>query len=229
MSYIQSRGTGREKPISIVIDELASMYSSTGNMIADDINELINVVSRNYNIWLTIAHQEMFQFDEPTRKALMTLGTQMVGHTDDSDAAMFFAKRFDYIDPYDVKDVRKQFGSHTKQTFTKTRTIRGRDWGYDADHNRVYFDETHYDDDDEDNTETTHEVIDEWNTYHSPEEQLLTEVLLDPEDNKVNTRNRLRSAAERRGLEVKFYRVRDESLLRFELSANGGESPDKKK
>ena len=57
----------------------------------------------------------------------------------------------------------------------------------------------------------------------------VTEVTLDPTDNKVNTRNRLRSAAERRGLEIRFIRVRDESLLRFELSANGGPPADKKK
>src|SRR5205085_745182 len=56
-----------------------------------------------------------------------------------------------------------------------------------------------------------------------------TEVTLDPEDVKVNVRNRLRSAAERRGLEIKFYRVRDESLLRFELSANGTTPTDAKK
>jgi predicted kinase len=58
----------------------------------------------------------------------------------------------------------------------------------------------------------------------------VTEVTLDPTDNKVNTRNRLRAAAERRGLDITFIRVRDESLLRFELhSANGDQPTGKKK
>jgi len=57
----------------------------------------------------------------------------------------------------------------------------------------------------------------------------VTEVTLEPEDAKVNVRNRLKAAAERRGLEIRFIRVRDETLLRFELSANGIESTDKKK
>lgn len=55
------------------------------------------------------------------------------------------------------------------------------------------------------------------------------EVMLDPEDSKINTRNRLKAAATRRGLEIKFLRVRGESLLRFELSANGTAPTDKKK
>ena len=57
----------------------------------------------------------------------------------------------------------------------------------------------------------------------------MTEVTLDPDDVKVNVRNRLKAAAERPALEIKFIRVRDESLLRFELSANGGPPTDKKK
>jgi len=39
----------------------------------------------------------------------------------------------------------------------------------------------------------------------------------------------MRNSEGRRGLKITFIRVRDESLLRFELSANGGPPTDKKK
>jgi hypothetical protein len=57
----------------------------------------------------------------------------------------------------------------------------------------------------------------------------VVEVTLEPPDSKVNVRNRLKAAASRRLLEIRFIRVREETLLRFELSANGVESTDKKK
>lgn len=57
----------------------------------------------------------------------------------------------------------------------------------------------------------------------------VTEVTLDPDDVKVNVRNRLKAAAERRGLEIRFIRVRDESLLRFELHSTNGDQPTGKK
>jgi len=57
----------------------------------------------------------------------------------------------------------------------------------------------------------------------------MVEVMLEPDDSKVNVRNRIKAAASRRGLDVSFVRVRDETLLRFELhSTNGVTSTTKK-
>lgn len=45
------------------------------------------------------------------------------------------------------------------------------------------------------------------------------EATLEDDDTKVNVRNRLKAAAARRGLTIKFLRTKDEKLIRFKLEA----------
>lgn len=120
ISYIRRSGRGRKLPISIYIDELASMYNTTDNLLSKDMNQLINGTARNYNLWLTIAHQEMYQFEEQTQKTLMSMGTQIIGNTDDQDAAMRFARRYDKIDPLKEKRRTKVWGSSTSKNYGYT-------------------------------------------------------------------------------------------------------------
>lgn len=116
MEFIKARGAGhRHTPVSLVIDELASLLNAqslTGNLFAQDLDELINVIARNYRVWLTIAHQEMFQLDERTQKTLMTMGTQIFGSTSDMDAALSLARHFFRIDPAKVKRYEPVYSSY---------------------------------------------------------------------------------------------------------------------
>ena len=106
MDYVKHRGAGRHRPIGLIIDELTSLFSLqslAGDLFGSELDELINVLARNYSIWLTIAHQENFQLTEQIMKSLMTMGTQILGVTTDPDAAMRMAQIYYKYDPYWVK------------------------------------------------------------------------------------------------------------------------------
>ncbi len=106
LSFVKHRGAGRHRPISFAVDELTSLFASSTlatDLFASELDELINVLARNYMIWLTLAHQELFQMDEHIQKTLMAMGTQMLGVTSDRDAALTLARQFFRYSPYWVK------------------------------------------------------------------------------------------------------------------------------
>jgi hypothetical protein len=113
MDFIKQRGAGRHRPISFIIDELAALAnfraSSGASLFADELEELINVFARNCMVWLTIAHQEQYQFDERIQKTLMTMGTHVFGVTSDTDAALSFARSFFRYDPFKVKRLEPMY------------------------------------------------------------------------------------------------------------------------
>jgi hypothetical protein len=115
LNYIKHRGAGhRHQPVSLIVDELASLFNvqaAGANALVADLDELINVIARNYRVWLTLAHQEMFQFDERTQKTLLTMGTQIFGSTADLDTAINVARTFYKVDPYKVKRYEPMYGS----------------------------------------------------------------------------------------------------------------------
>ena len=104
--FLKHRGGGRHAPISLVIDELASLYTLSAfgsDVFSADLDELVNVLSRNHRVMLTVAHQEVWQLPERAQKTLMTLGTQVVGATSDIDAAVAMARQLFALDPYRLK------------------------------------------------------------------------------------------------------------------------------
>jgi hypothetical protein len=106
LEYILRRGPTRSKPLSLIVDELVyllSLNSLEYDLLSADMDELINQVARNHMIWLTLAHQEMYQVSENLQKTLLTMGTQIFGRTTDLEAALSLAKRFYRYDPYLVK------------------------------------------------------------------------------------------------------------------------------
>lgn len=106
LNFVKHRGPGRHRPVSLIIDELTSLFSVqtlATDLFASDLDDLINVIARNYMVWLTIAHQELFQLDERARKTLMAMGTQILGVTSDRDAALTLAREFFRFDPSWVK------------------------------------------------------------------------------------------------------------------------------
>jgi len=107
LEFIKHRGAGRHRPISLIVDELAALAnfrtSNGSSLFADDLEELINVYARNCMIWLTLAHQEMYQFEERIQKTLMTMGTHIFGVTSDPEAALMVARQMFFYDPEWIK------------------------------------------------------------------------------------------------------------------------------
>ncbi|MHA1290257.1 MAG: hypothetical protein ACTSPB_22980 [Candidatus Thorarchaeota archaeon] len=114
MDFIKHRGAGRYQPVGLIIDELTSLFSLqalSSDLFGAEMDELINVLARNYRLWLTIAHQEMFQLTERIYKSLMTMGTQILGVTSDPVSAKYLADLFFKYRPYWVKKTEAVYGN----------------------------------------------------------------------------------------------------------------------
>jgi hypothetical protein len=106
LDFIRRRGPGRSQPISLIIDELTSLLTvdlMSADLLAADLDEVVNVLARNYRIWLTLAHPELFQVSERLQKTLMSMGTQILGATSDPETAASLARRYFRYRPYWVK------------------------------------------------------------------------------------------------------------------------------
>lgn len=108
LAFIKHRGAGRYPPFGLIVDELTALYNFAGqggtSIFAAALDELINVLARNYRVWLTLCHQEFFQVDEKTRKTLMGMGTKIVGVTQDMEAALVLAQE---LIPYDPRRIKR--------------------------------------------------------------------------------------------------------------------------
>lgn len=105
-AFIKHRGAGRHLPLSFIVDELANLSHTQvqgESPFAKALDELINVYARNSMVWLTLAHQELFQIEQRIQPTLMSLGTQILGVTSDRNAALAMAKQLFPIDPNKVK------------------------------------------------------------------------------------------------------------------------------
>ncbi len=71
--------------------------------MAEDIEELVAVLARNYGVNVVIAHQNLSQVDEKINNVLMQMGTQMIGHLANPDDALYLARQFFHYEPYRVK------------------------------------------------------------------------------------------------------------------------------
>ncbi|MCC6457991.1 MAG: hypothetical protein IT328_23755 [Caldilineaceae bacterium] len=108
IDYIKARGmSGRGKEIFFLIDEVTQLLghrSGEGNsMLAEDLEELVAVLSRNYGVNTIIAHQNLSQVDDRVRNILMQCGTQVIGNIANPDDAYYLARQFHTYDPYQVK------------------------------------------------------------------------------------------------------------------------------
>ena len=107
VEFIKHRGRGRHRPVGLIIDEVPALYNfdtqAGADIFASELDELVNQIGRDFRVWLTLAHQEQFQINEKSHKALMTMGTQILGVTSDFESAMTMAQQFFGIDPHRVK------------------------------------------------------------------------------------------------------------------------------
>ncbi len=114
MAFVRHRGAGRHTPLGIVIDELTELTNQASlehDLFSTDLDELVNVIGRNANLWTTLAHQELFQMPERVRKTLLTMGTQIVGVTADMEAARDLAYQYAPLNPHRVKRWENVWGS----------------------------------------------------------------------------------------------------------------------
>lgn len=108
IDYVKSRGmAGRGREIFFLIDEVTQLLgfrTGEGNsVLAEDLEELVAVLGRNYGVNVVIAHQNLSQVDERIRNILMQLGTQVIGRIDNPDDRYFLARYLFRYDPYWVK------------------------------------------------------------------------------------------------------------------------------
>lgn len=114
MTWVKHHGPGRPTELAVIIDELADIVgsdSSHSDALADDLDATINIWGRNYNLWLTLAHQEMYQFGPKIQKALLTMQYQLIGGSSDIEAAQFLARQLVGLDIFRVKRYRNVWAS----------------------------------------------------------------------------------------------------------------------
>jgi hypothetical protein len=75
------------------------------------LDDFINQYMRNHHIWLTVAHQSLYQIDEQLRQTLLSLGTYVFGQVATMSEARLLADVLFKRDPYVVKHWRKVWGS----------------------------------------------------------------------------------------------------------------------
>lgn len=113
LDFVRRRGAGRHRPIGLVVDELAAMVGSealTTSPLANMLDEFVSVWMRNGRVWATFSHQEAYQLDDKTLRALMSLGTQVLGVTTDMDSAFRLARTMFPVDPLRAKRYENVWG-----------------------------------------------------------------------------------------------------------------------
>jgi hypothetical protein len=86
----------RTQPLAVTIDEVSFMFSRNAGArspLVDDLDGIINQYSRNVNLELTIAWQELYQLPPGLKETLLSLGTQFFGRMTDPDSMREVADR----------------------------------------------------------------------------------------------------------------------------------------
>jgi hypothetical protein len=132
VAFIKERGHGRHRPLSLIIDEIAYLVGSTGlntEVLASDLDELINRIARSHSVWVTLATQEQYQLPEGIRRTLLSMGNVIYGRTSDPSAAEDLVKRYYPYDPYWVKKYVPQYtmpsflGQPTQRILVDIQTV----------------------------------------------------------------------------------------------------------
>jgi hypothetical protein len=117
--WIKARGRQDENPFGVIIDEFAHMTQkvlSGTNPLAQVLDEFINVYMRQHTIWLSAAHQELYQLDEQLQNTLLSLGTYIIGAPSSMQAARELADALYFRDPFRVKDSEPIYGRWYQHT-----------------------------------------------------------------------------------------------------------------
>jgi hypothetical protein len=137
IDYIKHRGmAGRGQEVVLMIDEITQLLGQRTqaghSLLAEDLEELVAVLGRNFGVNVVLAHQNLSQIEERIRNILMQMGTQIIGVTTHPDDALTLARYFWFYDPYQVKKVERVWmgistlsigGSYTEPTVIDQRTV----------------------------------------------------------------------------------------------------------
>lgn len=108
MDAIKQRGmAGRGHEVTLIIDEITALLRQRTHdghsILAEDLEELIAVIGRNYGVNVVIAHQNLSQVDERIQNVLMQMGNQLIGQLSHPDDALRVARQLGRYDPYRLK------------------------------------------------------------------------------------------------------------------------------
>jgi hypothetical protein len=110
MHEFRARRPGKDQvPLCYTIDEASFILPGKGSrndLLKDDFTQFTQQVARQNNIFMSIVHQEIRQFDDQINELLMQFGTQILGATADLEGAVQVSQRFHYYDPYKVKRMK---------------------------------------------------------------------------------------------------------------------------
>jgi hypothetical protein len=130
--FLKQRGR-KDFPFVVTIDEFAALTQQvTGgvNPLAVLLDEFINQYMRNNNIWLTVAHQSIYQVDEQLRHTLLSLGNYVFGRVAKMDEARVLADALFAHDPYRVKRYHNVWGHADVPPISLGNVILNDDAGY---------------------------------------------------------------------------------------------------
>lgn len=141
IEFVKHRGmAGRGAESFFLIDEVTQLLGQrTGeghSVLAEDLEELVAVLARNYGINVIIAHQNLSQVDERIRNILMQCGTQVLGNIANPDDRLYLARQFLRYDPYWVKKRERVWSNvqiSVEPTMTEPRVIDYRDAEFTPD------------------------------------------------------------------------------------------------
>lgn len=120
LAYILARGPGKHRPLAIHFDEITELTNQASldhDLFAADLDYLFNVIQRNYSVWISAAHQQMWQVSAKTGRTLMSLGTQVIGVVSDVETATQLAKLYAPCDPHRVKRYENVWASESRQIY----------------------------------------------------------------------------------------------------------------
>lgn len=119
MDAIKDRGmAGRGHEVMLIIDEVTAMlgqHTHNGHSIlAEDLEELISRLGRNYGVNTVITHQGLYQVDERIQNVLMSMGNQLIGQLSNPDDCVRIARQLLRYEPLKVKKTENVWHSVTE-------------------------------------------------------------------------------------------------------------------
>lgn len=141
INFIKWRGlAGRGQEVLLIVDEITAMLGPRtdegASILAEDLQELIARIARNYGVNAILSHQDLSQIDARISNILMLCGTQLVGNIANPDDALYLARQFFRYDPYWVKKYEPVWMSvqeSVEPTFSVPRVIDRRSQEFSPD------------------------------------------------------------------------------------------------
>ncbi|MCC6170368.1 MAG: ATP-binding protein [Caldilineaceae bacterium] len=105
IDFVKHRGmAGRGQEFFFIIDEITALLGQRSgdgtSILAEDLEELVAVLGRNYGVNVVLAHQNLSQVDERIRNILMQCGTQIIGNITNPDDRLYLARQFFRYRPF---------------------------------------------------------------------------------------------------------------------------------